>query len=34
MMVIKLDMKKVYDRVSWVFLDMILVRFGFKKIWR
>lgn len=28
-MVIKLDMQKAYDRVSWKVLDQILDKFGF-----
>lgn len=32
--VIKLDMEKEYDRVSWIFLDMILDSFRFGQIWR
>ncbi|WMV39129.1 hypothetical protein MTR67_032514 [Solanum verrucosum] len=31
--VIKLDMSKAYDRVSWSFLCFILRRFGFAKSW-
>lgn len=30
-MIIKLDMQKVFDRVSWVFLLQILEKFGFSK---
>lgn len=33
-MVMKLDMEKAYDRVSWFFLDMVLVKFGFHEVWR
>ena len=31
--VIKLDMMKVYDRVSWPFLLQVLRRFGFSETW-
>lgn len=30
--VVKLDMGKVYDRVSWVFLTKVLRKFSFSKI--
>lgn len=37
--VVKLDMAKAYDRVSWVFLSMVLRNFGFYEtlidlVWR
>lgn len=30
--VVKLDIKKTYDRVSWVFLTRELRRFGFSEV--
>lgn len=32
-MVIKLDMKKAYDRLSWSFVTSVLRRFGFSEEW-
>lgn len=37
--VVKLDMAKAYDRVSWIFLTKVLRRFGFAEpiidmVWR
>ncbi|XP_058076430.1 uncharacterized protein LOC131225018 [Magnolia sinica] len=31
--VLKLDMKKVYDKVDWAFLKQVLTRFGFSSKW-
>lgn len=31
-MVVKMDMKKAYDKVSWIFLDMVLAKLGFGKV--
>lgn len=38
-MVVKLDMTKAYDRVSWIFLTKVMKRFGFGEriidmVWR
>lgn len=33
-MVLKLDMKKAYDRVNWYFLDGVLEKIGFEAKWR
>lgn len=33
-MVGKLDMEKAYDRVKWIFLNMILIKFGFENVYR
>lgn len=30
--IVKLDMAKAYDRVSWIFLTKVLRRFGFSEI--
>eukprot|EP01018_Ginkgo_biloba_P033237 Gb_27956 [translate_table: standard] len=32
-MILKLDMNKAYNRVSWVFLEKNLVKFGFNREW-
>ncbi|XP_027184159.1 uncharacterized protein LOC113782466 [Coffea eugenioides] len=32
-MMLKLDMMKDYDRVSWIFLIQVLRRFGFSEVW-
>lgn len=31
-MIVKLDMEKAYDMVSWIFLDMMLAKFEFGEI--
>lgn len=31
--VIKLDMSKAYDRVSWIFLTKIMRKYGFSELW-
>lgn len=31
--VIKLDMAKVYDRMSWLFITSVLRRYGFSELW-
>lgn len=31
-MLMKLDMEKTYDRISWIFLDLMLEKFGFEEI--
>ena len=31
--IILLDFEKVYDRISWVFLDSILIHIGFSLLW-
>lgn len=31
-MMVKLDMTKAYDRVSWIFLAKVLRRFGFSEV--
>lgn len=32
-MIIKLDMSKAYDRISWIFIDKVLEIFGFSQRW-
>lgn len=30
---LKLDIRKAYDRVEWVFLQSIMIKLGFPNIW-
>ena len=32
-MIIKIDFEKAYDRVSWVFLEKVLIGRGFRQKW-
>ncbi|XP_020999437.1 uncharacterized mitochondrial protein AtMg01250-like [Arachis duranensis] len=32
--IIKLDFQKVYDRVKWSFVDIVLQKMGFRRKWR